>query len=189
MIVVATLFVLVPVPLVQGRKVRILGILVSKEWISVERVSGGVSSPDDWFKVDRCDVVVIVIGTSAMAPVLIEFSGNECIGLAVVFNRVENGDSIDCQCDGPAKEVRFSGHRFCSGFRVQRYAPSIATRIRLRHGNLLLPSCDTDHHGVVGYPVGFNVVKVVVPSQPEGFFEGEKVFVDRGLWVGLCIEN
>ena len=54
---------------------------------------------------------------------------------------------------------------------------------------MLLPSGDTDHHGVIGNTVGFNIVVIVVPSKTERFLERFEVLVNRRGFIEHRIDR
>ena len=141
-----------------------VGFSVAVDGVSIERIGYRVSVAEGFLKVERSDVVVIVVATSAMAAPIVEFAGEEGVGFAIVFDGVENGDAVGSEGYGAAEEVVFGGKGIFGDDWMEGDAPSVVSVVGLGKGDLLLPGGDADHHGVIGNAVGFDVEEVVVES-------------------------
>ena len=164
MVVVITVLVFVPIHPIEWLIVAI--VLITKNRIAIERISDRLALAHHRLEVDRCDVVVIVVGSSAVPAPLVQLSCDEGISPPVVLDRIEDRYPVDRQSDRAAKEVILGRHRLFRRLRMQWNTPRVASCVSLRQGDLLLPSGDADHHGMIGNPIGFHIEKVVVPTQP-----------------------
>jgi len=141
-----------------------VGFGVAVDGIPVERIGYRVSNAEDFLKVKRSDVVVVVVAASGMAAPIVEFAGEQGVGFTVVFNGIEDGDAVGGEGDGAAEEVVLGGKGIFSDDRMKGDAPGVISIVGLRKRDLLLPSGNTDHHGVIGDAVGFDVEEIVVES-------------------------
>ena len=163
-VVIDAVLVFVPIHPIEWLIVAIVLITINR--IAIERISDRLALAHHRLEVDRCDVIVIVVGSSAVPTPLVQLSCEKRIGAPVVLDRIEDRYSIDRQSDRATKKVILGRHRLFRRLRMQRNTPRVASCVSLRQGDLLLPSRDADHHGMIGNPIGFHIEEVVVPTQP-----------------------
>ena len=156
-VVVMAVLVLVAVHPIQFANGGTVRLSETENRVAVERESDRVAGADRLLQVDRCDVIVVVVGAPAVATPLVQFARDDGVGAAVVLDGVENGYAVRGEGDGPAEEVFFGGHRVASLDRMQRNLPGVGSCVGLGNRNLLLPGGDANHHLVVGNGIGFHI--------------------------------
>ena len=159
---VVALLVFVAVERIETNDLRTVRFFVAVDRIAVERVSDRQSLADRLLQMDRSDVIVVVVGSTAVATELIEFT-HEIGVLTAIVERIEDRNAVRRDGDGSAQEVALRRLRSLGWHRMQRDLPGVLADVLLRQRHLLLPRGDADHHSVIGDPVRFDVEVAVVP--------------------------
>jgi hypothetical protein len=54
---------------------------------------------------NRSDVIVIIVSSTAVTSPVVEFSGKQRVSSTIVLDGIENRNAIDCDRDGSSKKV------------------------------------------------------------------------------------
>ena len=148
---------------------------------TVERVRDRLALADDLGERERCGVVVVVVGASAVAAELVELADREAVDAAVV-ERVEDRDAVGRERDRALHEVRLAEDRLVGELGLERDLPGVRAFVLLRERDLLLPRGDADHHRhlerLVRQAVALDVEPALVGARLHKRREGVE---DRGL--------
>ena len=132
---------------------RTIRFQVAVYWITVQGIGNRLALAHGYLQMYRGDVIMVIVAPTAMTTPLVKFARQQSIGFAIILDRIENGYAICSQCNGSPKEITLRRHRMFCRNRTERNAPSVASYVRLRQRDLLLPSRDPLHHAVVGHAV------------------------------------
>ena len=161
-----------------GLRLRVIEA-VDRKAIEAER--NGYRGAEQLLQRKRRGVVVVVVGTPAVAAEVVELADGERIDAAVV-ERVEDGDAVGCQRDGAAAERCLGGDRVLRDCGLQRDLPRVAAGVGLRKRHLLLPCLDAHHHGHLErrmrQAVRFHVEPLCIAARTD---EGSERSEGRGL--------
>ena len=129
---------------------RSVGLRRSEHGISIEGIGDGKCRWLPSIQVHRRRMIMIIVGTSAVAAPFIQLSIQKRIYSRVGI-RVEDAHTIHRDGDGTAREVSGVHRNGIGGYHgVERNAPCVRSQIALRNGYLLLPCGDARHHLVFG---------------------------------------
>ena len=182
-VVITHLRVLMTVAFVQLANRRAIGLGEAVDWITIERIRDGHSLADHALQMQRSDVVVVIIRTTAVTTPLVELA-DLIRNLAAIVLRIEDRNAIHADGDRAAQEVVLHDLRRLCDDRLQRQPPRIVAKVWLRQRHLLLPGRDAHHHVMRGQAVRFDVKEVVVPLHIHHRREGHK-----GRGHGRCLAD
>ena len=74
--------------------------------VAIQSVGHGEALAQDFLKVERGDVVVVVIRPAGVASVVVQFACEIGVGATVVLDGVKNGDPIGGKGNGAAEKMR-----------------------------------------------------------------------------------
>ena len=97
-----------------------------------------------------------------MTSKFVQLTRQQCIRLAIIFDRVENRNTIGRQSNRSPKKMRLGRQRILCNDGREWNAPRIVAEVRLRKRYLLLPSRNANHHLVVRHRVGFDIKELDV---------------------------
>ena len=162
MIMITRSIVIVTVALVQTLRSRSVRFLQTEDGISVERVGERLALACLLFEMERDNVVMIVIRPTAVTAPLVELA-DLLRDLASIILRIENGNAVHSDGDGPTQETPLDHRGFGGWNGFQGQAPRVRTDISLWQRHLLLPVGDADHHGVIRHAIPLDVKVILVP--------------------------
>jgi hypothetical protein len=102
-IVIISRCISMPVTFIQILDWRAIGLGVTINRIAIQPVGNWVSFADRLFQMHWCDMVVIIVRTTAMPTPLIKFTDCITIG-ATIIERIKNWNPIDPNCDRAAQK-------------------------------------------------------------------------------------
>ena len=180
MIMVADARRLVAVALVQIRHRRAIRLREAVNGITIERIRHRHAFADLSLEMQRRDVVVVIICSSAMPTPLIQLA-NLLSHLTTIVLGIEDRHAIHRQSNGSAQKAALDHRRFLCRHRLERNLPGIVVEILLRQRHLLLPGRDADHHVMIGQAIRTHVKKLAIRPQIE-LHEGQEGL--RRRWCG-----
>ena len=83
--------------------------------------------------------------------------------LASIILRIENGNAVHPDGDGPTQETPLDHRGLGGGDGFQGQAPRVVPGVGLRQRHLLLPVGDADHHVVIRKAIPLDVKVILVP--------------------------
>ena len=177
----------VTIELVQPLNLGPIRLRVSVNRIAIECIGNRFVLANDLLQMRRCNVVMVVVRSTTVATEFIQFTCKQSICPAIVFDRIKDRDTIGRQGDGTTKKMRFGRQRILCHYGLQWNSPCIVIKVRLRHRDLLLPSCNTHHHPMVRHRIGFDikVLRILSKLDCAQFGEWVKRVCDDGFASSL----
>ena len=149
--------------------IKIMQSAVSRLCVGVDRES--IQRPSDWQlcsknagEMGRGEVIVVVVRSASMSAKVVEFAGKIRVGVAVLFDRIENGHAVGGDGNRTAEQRFLGGHGAVSESGLQGKPKRIAPDVGLGKRNLAIPSLDPDHHPVPWHAAALHVEILLVPS-------------------------
>ena len=98
-------------------------------------------------------MVVVSVTPPAVATKIVQFTGDQGVGPAIVLDGVEDRNPVDRQRDGAAEQGGLGGNRVGCLFGEKRNTPGVFAGVGLGDGYMLLSGTDSHHQLMNGMAV------------------------------------